>query len=99
LTTPYLADNSSIMLTLTDDDDAYSTFIELTPFKTSRDDTETIKEDGMDAAGKAKRAKKKKKKKKKTQIVDSKYPGIPGFTPRNRWEEFIWLLALSERQW
>jgi hypothetical protein len=89
------------MLTLTDDDDAYSTFIELTPFKTSRDDSETIKEDGMNAAGKAKRTKKKKKKKKKkkTQIVDSKYPGIPGFTPRNRWEEFIWLLALSERQW
>ena len=86
------------MLT-TDDDDAYSTFIELTPFKTLRDDSETIKEDGMDAAGKAKRTKKKKKKKKKTQIVDSKYPGIPGFTPRNRWEEFIWLLALSERQW
>jgi hypothetical protein len=99
LTTPRLADNSSIiMLTLTDDDDAYSMFIELTPFKTSRDDSETIKEDGMDATGKATKTKKKKKKK-KTQIVDSKYPGIPGFTPRNKWEEFIWLLALSERQW
>ena len=85
------------MLTLNDDDDAYGTFIELTPFKTSRD-SETIKEDGKAAAGKAK-AKKKKKKKKKTQQVDSKYPGAPGFTPRNQWEEFIWLLALTERHW
>lgn len=82
------------MLTLTDDDDACGTFIELTPFKTSRD-SETIKEDGMAAAGKAK----KKRKKKKTQSVNSKYPGTPGFTPRNQWEEFIWLLALTERQW